>query len=113
MRGMFLFLSCLKPLYSEFWRVKLFLFLLDKKIGWLAYSQGSCGVLYQWQTDLKDKLEELLVFSFFSAVGILKNCALTNRLVITISRDSKSRQDFRRLSDSLLLNQLITPNGTT
>ncbi len=47
----------------------------------------------------------VIVFAvdFFRAVDTLKTCAMTDKIAIIISRDSKSQSDFRRLSNSLLL----------
>ena len=37
------------------------------------------------------------------AVSILKSCAKTNRITLLISRSAQSQDEFRRLSNSLLL----------
>lgn len=47
-------------------------------------------------------IDVCIIYESYSAVEILKSCALTNQITFLISRDDKSKQDFRRLSNSLL-----------
>lgn len=53
----------------------------------------------------------VLIFLYHhSAVEVLKNCAMSNSIKLTITRDPKTQSDFRRLSTELLLKD--TPKGT-